>query len=107
MSASDNLSTKCSGLLLRSSFAILAARTRHRFSTLSQPWPSESRPGWSNSSEIVHPALPLMSLPLVQNEMLSPVDRFGRRNRRSQIAALPHEDRQDRHRHPEDKYEPS
>ena len=57
----------------------------------------------------VHPhrllgaALPPMSLPLVQNEMLSPVDRFGRRNRRSQIAALPHEDRQDRHRHPEDK----
>jgi hypothetical protein len=28
-----------------------------------------------------------MSLPLVQNQMLSPVDRFGRRNRRGQIAA--------------------
>src|SRR6516164_3873800 len=28
----DNLSTKCSGLLLRSSFAILAARTRHLIS---------------------------------------------------------------------------
>jgi len=48
-----------------------------------------------------------MSLPLVQNQMLSPVDRFGRRNRRSQIPASPHEDRKDRHRHPEDKYEPS
>jgi hypothetical protein len=32
MSASDNLSTKCSGLLLRSSFAILAARARHLYS---------------------------------------------------------------------------
>jgi hypothetical protein len=32
MSASDNLSTKCSGFLLRSSFAILAARTRHLIS---------------------------------------------------------------------------
>jgi hypothetical protein len=32
MSASGNLSTKCSGLLLRSSFAILAARTRHLIS---------------------------------------------------------------------------
>src|SRR5215467_3465774 len=32
MSASNNLSTKCSGLLLRSSFAILAARTRHLIS---------------------------------------------------------------------------
>src|SRR6516225_3098154 len=31
MSASENLS-KCSGLLLRSSFAILAARTRHLIS---------------------------------------------------------------------------
>ena len=28
MSASDNLSAKCSGLLLQSSFAILAARAR-------------------------------------------------------------------------------
>jgi hypothetical protein len=34
MSANDNLSTKCSGLLLRSSFAILAARTRHLFSSV-------------------------------------------------------------------------
>src|SRR6516162_10704977 len=32
MSASDNLSTNCSGFLLRSSFAILAARTRHLIS---------------------------------------------------------------------------
>ena len=32
MSASDNLSTKCSGLLLRSSFPILDARTRHLIS---------------------------------------------------------------------------
>jgi len=32
MSASDTLSTKCSGFLLRSSFAILAARTRHLIS---------------------------------------------------------------------------
>src|SRR5262249_43165949 len=32
MSASNNLSTNCSGLLLRSSFAILAARTRHLIS---------------------------------------------------------------------------
>jgi hypothetical protein len=35
MSASDNWSTKCSGLLLRSSFAILAARARHLFSAAS------------------------------------------------------------------------
>src|SRR5215471_765248 len=32
MSASENLSTKCSGFLLRSSFAILAASTRHLIS---------------------------------------------------------------------------
>jgi len=44
MSASDNLSTKCSGLLLRSSFAILAARTRHLFSVGPRP---------SNSSDII------------------------------------------------------
>src|SRR6516165_995884 len=37
MSASDNLSTKCSGLLLRSSFAILVARARHLFSTVPMP----------------------------------------------------------------------
>jgi hypothetical protein len=37
MSASDNLSTKCSGLLLRSSFAILAARARHLYSAASMP----------------------------------------------------------------------
>jgi len=37
MSASDNLSTKCSGLLLRSSFAILAARARHLFSAAPMP----------------------------------------------------------------------
>jgi hypothetical protein len=42
------------GPLVRSSFAILAARTRHRFSTLSQPQPSRSLPNWSNSSDIVH-----------------------------------------------------
>src|SRR5262249_46601952 len=35
MSARNHLSTKCSGFLLRSSFAILAARTRHRFSSVS------------------------------------------------------------------------
>src|SRR5437016_5164241 len=35
MSARNRLSTKCSGFLLRSSFAILAARTRHRFSSVS------------------------------------------------------------------------
>src|SRR5262245_27504650 len=32
MSASDNSSTKCSGPLFRSSFAIFAARTRHLIS---------------------------------------------------------------------------
>ena len=37
MSAIDNLSTKCSGLLLRSSFAILAARARHLFSAAPTP----------------------------------------------------------------------
>jgi hypothetical protein len=43
-----------SGVLLRSSFAILAARTRHRFSTLSTPaFSITSR--LSNSSDIVHP----------------------------------------------------
>src|SRR5262245_2828389 len=44
MSASDKLSTKCSGLLLRSSFAILAARARHLFSVA---------PRLSNSSDII------------------------------------------------------
>src|SRR5215475_9193364 len=44
MSASDSLSTKCSGLLLRSSFAILAARTRHLISVA---------PRLSNSSDIL------------------------------------------------------
>ena len=37
MSASDDLSAKCSGLLLRSSFAILAARARHLFSAAPMP----------------------------------------------------------------------
>src|SRR6266516_7019038 len=37
MSASDNLSTKCSGSLLRSSFAILVARARHLFSAVPMP----------------------------------------------------------------------
>ena len=37
MSASDNLSTKCSGLLSRSSFAILVARARHLFSEAPMP----------------------------------------------------------------------
>jgi hypothetical protein len=37
MSASDNLSTKCSGLMLRSTFAILAARARHLFSAAPMP----------------------------------------------------------------------
>src|SRR5215472_2908243 len=53
MSASENSSTKCSGLLLRSSFAILAARTRDRFSTLSTAAFSTRCRG-SNSSDIVH-----------------------------------------------------
>ena|SRR5215467_3844532 len=44
MSASNNLSTNCSGLLLRSSFAILAARTRHLFSVTLR---------LSNSSDII------------------------------------------------------
>src|SRR5262249_15229483 len=50
--ASDNLSTKCSGLLLRSSFAILDARARHLFSVAPMPaFPVASWP--SNSSDIV------------------------------------------------------
>src|SRR5215472_4896597 len=52
MSASDNLPTKCSGLLLRSSFAILAARTRHLTSVDRMPaFSVASRP--SNSSDIL------------------------------------------------------
>ena len=52
MSASDNLSTKCSGLLLRSSFAILAARARHLISAAPMPaFSVASRP--SNSSDIM------------------------------------------------------
>src|SRR5262245_40960179 len=52
MSASDNLSKKCSGLLLRSSFAILAARARHLFSAVPMPaFSVASRP--SNSSDIM------------------------------------------------------
>src|SRR6516165_6234121 len=52
MSASDNLSTKCSGLLLRSSFAILVARARHLFSTVPMPaFSVASR--LSNSSDIL------------------------------------------------------
>jgi hypothetical protein len=52
MSASDNLSTKCSGLLLRSSFAILAARTRHLTSVDRMPaFSVASR--LSNSSDIL------------------------------------------------------
>src|SRR5215470_2040792 len=51
MSASDNLSTKCSGLLLRRSFAILAARTRDLISAALMPaFSVASRP--SNSSDI-------------------------------------------------------
>jgi len=46
-----NLSTKCSGLLLRSSFAILTARTRHLISVAPMPaFSVASRP--SNSSDI-------------------------------------------------------
>src|SRR5262245_46620126 len=52
MSASDNLSTKCSGLLLRSSFAILAASTRHLISAARMPaFSVASR--LSNSSDIL------------------------------------------------------
>src|SRR5262249_52185914 len=52
MSASDNLSTKCSGLLLRSSFAILAARRRHLISVAPMPaFSFASR--LSNSSDII------------------------------------------------------
>src|SRR5262249_17946050 len=52
MSASDNLSTKCSGFLLRSSFAILAARTRHLISAARMvAFSVASRP--SNSSDII------------------------------------------------------
>src|SRR5215813_10383042 len=52
MSASDNRLTKCSGLLLRSSFAILAARTRHLISAARMPaFSVASRP--SNSSDII------------------------------------------------------
>ena len=52
MSASDKLSTKCSGLLLRSSFAILAARTRHLISVAPMPAFSFAF-GLSNSSDII------------------------------------------------------
>src|SRR6516225_5024032 len=54
MSASDNLSTKCSGLLLRSSFAILAARARHLFSAAPMPALSVAS-RQSNSSDIMPP----------------------------------------------------
>src|SRR5262245_45685243 len=51
MSASNNLSTNCSGLLLRSSFAILAARTRHLISVAQMAaFSIASRP--SKSSDI-------------------------------------------------------
>src|SRR5215469_16325786 len=51
MSASDDFSTKCSGFLLRSSFAILAARARHLFSAAPMPaFSGTSRA--SNSSDI-------------------------------------------------------
>src|SRR6516225_4427951 len=53
MSASDNLSKKCSGLLLRSSFPILAARARHLFSVAPMPAFSVA-PRPSNASDIVH-----------------------------------------------------
>src|SRR5262249_9206741 len=53
MSASDNLSKKCSGLLLRSSFAIFAARARHLLSAVPMPAFSVA-PRSSNSSDIVH-----------------------------------------------------
>src|SRR5262249_35154875 len=52
MSASDNLSTKCSGLLLRSSFAILVARARHLFNSVPMPAFSVAS-GPSNSSDMV------------------------------------------------------
>jgi hypothetical protein len=56
MSPSDDASTKCSGLLLRSSLAILAARTRHRFSSVSTAaFSITSRLRLSNLSDIVHP----------------------------------------------------
>src|SRR5262245_23588176 len=52
MSASNNLSTNCSGLLLRSSFAILAARTRHLISAARMAaFSVASR--LSNSSDII------------------------------------------------------
>jgi hypothetical protein len=52
MSVSDNLSTKCSGLLLRSSFAILAARTRHLISVDRMAAFSDASK-LSNSSDII------------------------------------------------------
>jgi hypothetical protein len=68
MSASDNLSTKCSGLLLRSSFAILAARARHLISAAPMPaFSVASRP--SNSSDIMRSGFSEPSLgPLVAFE---------------------------------------
>jgi len=52
MSTSNNLSTNCSGLLLRSSFAILAARTRHLISAARMAALSVASRR-SNSSDII------------------------------------------------------
>src|SRR6516164_6192862 len=88
MSASDNLSTKCSGFLLRSSFAILAARTRHLISVA--PMAAFSVVSWlSNPSDIVLKDMRLLPSPVfradecrrvkaVRQRYPQPKRRFGR-----------------------------
>src|SRR5260370_11853111 len=79
MSASDNLSTKCSGLLLRSSFAILAARARHLFSVAPMPaFSVASRP--SNSSDIMRSGFRHHALRLLR-AVPRPVGRLAARAR--------------------------
>src|SRR5204862_5977932 len=72
MSAIATLSMKCSGLLLRSSFAILAARARHLFS--SAPTPAFSVPSRSSKSSSIY--APTVSGPPL-GPRWSPVERSG------------------------------
>src|SRR5215472_12171070 len=89
MSASDNLSTKCSGLLLRSSFAILVARARHLFSAVPMPaFSVASRP--SNSSDIMRSLIEHFHPRLIEGSVASLRLRYGHAlNRASAVSSLP------------------
>src|SRR6516225_5279720 len=91
MSASDNLSTKCSGFFLRSSSPIRPTRARHLYSVDSTAaFSFASR--LPNLSDMVHSEIGAVAMTLTiytcwLTEILS--RRYGRRLRHSSVLACP------------------